>query len=109
MIKELDTVALAHALPERGLEAGDLGTIVHVYEGGRGYELEFVTFQGETLAVVTSGRRGSADPPARNCSRAASGVRDGATARSCSTRVGSSNDLRVAIHAFLHSEVSLSS
>jgi Domain of unknown function (DUF4926) len=53
MIKELDTVALARALPECGLEAGDLGTVVHVYEGGRGYELEFVTLQGETLAVVT--------------------------------------------------------
>jgi hypothetical protein len=53
MIKELHTVALARGLPERGLEAGDLGTIVHAYEGGHGYEVEFVTLQGETLAVVT--------------------------------------------------------
>jgi hypothetical protein len=35
MIKELDTVALAHALPESGLEVGDLGTVVHVYGGAR--------------------------------------------------------------------------
>lgn len=52
-MKELDTVVLADDLPEQGLRAGDLGTIVMVHQGGAGYEVEFVTLDGETVAVVT--------------------------------------------------------
>jgi hypothetical protein len=53
MIAELDTVALTRALPEHGLEAGDLGTVVMVHRGGDGFEVEFVTLAGETVAVET--------------------------------------------------------
>lgn len=53
MIEELDTVALARDLPEQGLTRGDLGTVVHVYQGGRAYEVEFTTLVGKTIAVVT--------------------------------------------------------
>jgi hypothetical protein len=35
------------------LEAGDVGTIVHVYRDGRGCEVEFVALDGRTAAVVT--------------------------------------------------------
>ena len=52
MIKELDCVALKADLPEYGLAAGDVGAVVHVYEGGRGYQVEFTTFDGKTVAVA---------------------------------------------------------
>jgi Domain of unknown function (DUF4926) len=50
--KLLDTVVLAHDLPERGLRAGDLGAVVEIYEPG-GLEVEFVTASGHTEALVT--------------------------------------------------------
>jgi hypothetical protein len=52
-VKEPDTVILAEDMPEYGLEAGDVGTIVLVHGEGAGYEVEFVTLGGETIAVVT--------------------------------------------------------
>ena len=52
-IKEHDCVVLTEDVPEAGLEAGDIGTAVHVHAGGAGYEVEFMTLAGETLAVVT--------------------------------------------------------
>lgn len=53
MIRELDRVVLTRPLPDLGLEAGDVGTVVLVHEGGKGYEVEFVTLEGETHAVAT--------------------------------------------------------
>jgi len=53
MIKELDQIVLATDLPEEGLQKGDVGTVVLVHEGGKGYEVEFMTLDGETVAVVT--------------------------------------------------------
>ncbi len=53
MIKDLDTVALKRDFPEHHLAHGDLGTVVHVYEGGKAFEVEFVTLAGETVAVLT--------------------------------------------------------
>jgi hypothetical protein len=52
MMKELDTVVLTTDLPEHGLKAGDLGTVVLVHEYS-GYEVEFMTLNGETVAVVS--------------------------------------------------------
>jgi Domain of unknown function (DUF4926) len=52
MIKELDTIVLTTDLPEYGLSAGDLGTVVLVHKQG-GYEVEFMTLDGETIAVVS--------------------------------------------------------
>lgn len=52
MIKELDCVALATGLPDYGLAAGDVGAVVHVYEGGHSYQVEFTTFDGGTVAVA---------------------------------------------------------
>jgi hypothetical protein len=53
MISELDRVALEKDLLEEGLKKGDVGTVVHVYSGGAAYEVEFVTFSGESLGVFT--------------------------------------------------------
>ena len=52
MLKELETVVLTEDLPDHGLKAGDLGTVVLVH-GLAGYEVEFTTLDGETLAVVS--------------------------------------------------------
>jgi hypothetical protein len=53
MIKELDPVVLTEALPGQGLQPGDIGWVVMVHAGGAGFEVEFVTLAGETVAVVT--------------------------------------------------------
>ena len=53
MIHEFDTVVLAHDLPALGLEEGDVGAVVHVYEGGSAVEVEFVSGSGSTVAVET--------------------------------------------------------
>jgi hypothetical protein len=53
MIKEHDCVVLTKNLPEEHLEAGDIGTVVHIHKGGEGYEVEFMTLTGETVAIVT--------------------------------------------------------
>lgn len=52
MINEHDCVVLTDDVPDAGLEAGDIGTVVHVHKGGAGYEVEFMTLAGETVAVV---------------------------------------------------------
>lgn len=52
MIKELESAVLTVDLPEHGLSAGDIGTVVLTH-GDEGYEVEFVTLDGETLAVVS--------------------------------------------------------
>ena len=52
MIRELDRVVLTSDLPEHGLKSGDVGTVVLVHDG-RGYEVEFVALDGETLAVAS--------------------------------------------------------
>jgi hypothetical protein len=53
MIRELDRVVLTTDLPEYRLKEGDIGTVVLVHQGGKGYEVEFVTLDGETVAVVS--------------------------------------------------------
>jgi hypothetical protein len=53
MIKELESVVLTTDLPECGLKKGDLGTVVLVHHDGKGYEVEFVTLDGETVAVIS--------------------------------------------------------
>ena len=53
MMKEHERVVLKTGLPAEGLEAGDVGTVVHVYGDGKAYEVEFVTLDGHTAAVVT--------------------------------------------------------
>jgi len=53
MLKEHDRVVLTITLPEEGLEAGDVGTIVHIYRDRQAYEVEFVALDGHTTAVAT--------------------------------------------------------
>jgi len=53
MIRELDTVVLAHDIEEHSLKRDDIGAVVHCYEGNRAFEVEFVTGAGETVALLT--------------------------------------------------------
>lgn len=52
-IHELDPVALACDLPEHGLTRGDVGTAVLVHGDGAAFEVEFVGYDGHTIALVT--------------------------------------------------------
>lgn len=53
MIKELDTVVLMHDIKEHCLMEGDIGTVVHCYSDRKAYEVEFVSADGRTIAVIT--------------------------------------------------------
>ena len=51
LLNELSVVALTRDLPDERLAAGDVGTIVLVHPPA-GYTVEFVAFDGETIAIV---------------------------------------------------------
>ena len=53
MIKEFDRVILLKDIQEYNLLEGDIGTIAMVHEDGKGYEVEFMTLNGETIIVET--------------------------------------------------------
>lgn len=53
MIREHDRVVLTDDVLKEGLKMGDVGTVVHIHAGGKGFEVEFMTLNGETAAVVT--------------------------------------------------------
>ena len=54
MINEFDRVVLTENLPEHGLAAGDVATVVMVHGDHAGYELEFCAPNGETVAIVSA-------------------------------------------------------
>ena len=53
MFVEFETVVLVHDLKDHNLIRGDVGTVVYCYAGGNAYEVEFITGEGKTIAVVT--------------------------------------------------------
>ncbi len=53
MLRELDTIALTRDVAEHHLKTGDVGVIVHRYPDGAGLEVEVVTAEGRTVAVLT--------------------------------------------------------
>jgi len=56
--RELDLISIPEPIPELGIEAGVLGTVDHVYKGGRKADVEVAGDDGVTLGYVTI----SADP-----------------------------------------------
>lgn len=52
VIREHDSVVLTCDVSDHGLTVGDVGTVVLVH-GRRGFEVEFMTLAGATLAVVS--------------------------------------------------------
>lgn len=53
MIHELDTVVLNRDIGEHGLTKGDIGAVVHAYQDDETFEVEFVTAEGNTVALLT--------------------------------------------------------
>ena len=53
MITEHDRVVLTAPVPKERLEIGDVGTVVHVYQDGKAFEVEFTARDGHTAAVAT--------------------------------------------------------
>lgn len=53
MYKELDLIVLNENIPSENVFKGDVGTIVSIYGEGEAFEVEFVTFYGETIALLT--------------------------------------------------------
>ena len=56
MIRELDTVVLTYDIDEYGLKQGDIGAVVHCYKDSAAFEVEFVTAEGRTIALLTLNR-----------------------------------------------------
>jgi hypothetical protein len=52
-IKELDAVALTVDLPAQRLARGDVGIAVLVHGDGAAFEVEFVGYDGHTVALLT--------------------------------------------------------
>jgi hypothetical protein len=52
VLEETELAVLTVDLPEYGLKAGDIGTVVLVH-GGKGYEVEFMTLDGQMVAVTS--------------------------------------------------------
>jgi hypothetical protein len=52
MVEELDRIVLTADLPAYGLKPGDIGTVL-VHRDKAGYEVEFVSLDGKTVAVVS--------------------------------------------------------
>jgi hypothetical protein len=53
VIPELDLAVLLCDVPDEGLVAGDVGAVVHVHGNGMAYMVEFMTEEGDTVAVIT--------------------------------------------------------
>jgi hypothetical protein len=53
MILEHDRVVLTAPALANLLTAGDVGTVVHCYNDRQAFEVEFLTLDGNTNAVVT--------------------------------------------------------
>jgi hypothetical protein len=53
MITEHAAVVLTENIPASGLEAGDVGVVVHVHRDGEAYEVEFMSLDGGTFAIQT--------------------------------------------------------
>ena len=60
MINEFDRVILMGDIPSKKLKKGDIGTVVMIYpkvnltsSANSGFEVEFFTLDGKTLAVET--------------------------------------------------------
>lgn len=68
MITEHASIVLTEDISSSGLQAGDVGVVVHIHRQGAAYEVEFMTLDGGTLAIETLEARqvreaGSCDVP----------------------------------------------
>lgn len=66
MIQEHDTVVLVCDLPALGLERGDVGAVIHIYNNQAAAEVEFVSGGGMTVGVETLKQGCASACPGRN-------------------------------------------
>ena len=48
-----DVITLTHDIQEHGLKKGSQGVIVHCYQDGQAFEVEFVDKLGDSLALLS--------------------------------------------------------
>jgi hypothetical protein len=53
MIQEHECIVLTQDIPDESLQAGDVGTVVHIHGDAAAYEVEFMTLTGRTVAIAT--------------------------------------------------------
>ncbi|MBI4310761.1 MAG: DUF4926 domain-containing protein [Chloroflexi bacterium] len=53
MFREHELIILTEDIAEEGLEAGDVGTIIHIHRKGAAFEVEFQAVDGHTVAIAT--------------------------------------------------------
>ncbi len=53
MIQEHDRIVLTVDIPQDGLKAGDVGSVVHLHSQGKAFEVEFMALDGRTVAITT--------------------------------------------------------
>jgi hypothetical protein len=53
MIKKHDVVALTEDRPADGLHKGDVGAVVHLYQTGEMYEVEFIDERGRSKSITS--------------------------------------------------------
>jgi hypothetical protein len=53
MITEHASAVLVEDIPGAGLEAGDVGVVIHIHDQGTAYEVEFMALDGHTLTIQT--------------------------------------------------------
>lgn len=53
MIQMFERIVLTQDIADTILKAGDVGTVVEVYDNGAAYEVEFFALDGSTIAVET--------------------------------------------------------
>ena len=53
MYNEHDLIVLTTDLPDKGLITGDVGTIIHIHRNGEAFEVEFLSLEGDTVAITT--------------------------------------------------------
>jgi Domain of unknown function (DUF4926) len=53
MITEHASTVLTVDIPTAGMEAGDVGVVVHVHRNGEAYEVEFMILDGGALTIQT--------------------------------------------------------
>ncbi len=53
MIREFERIILTKNLKSTPFVKGDVGTVVMIHPGGKGFEIEFFALDGSTLGVET--------------------------------------------------------
>ena len=53
MITEHSLVVLDSTPADKKLARGDVGTVVHIYNDGKAFEVEFVDGGGNTISLIT--------------------------------------------------------